>query len=73
MHLQTSNYSVNFETIKGLVICEVLRSGGVLLAELCVKVYLKTSHFAEKGESQVFKRRQVDHVLPYRVLPSAMS
>lgn len=70
MHLQTCNYSVNFEANKGLEICEVLRSGGVLLAEVCVEVQL--SHVAEKGESQVFKRRQVDHVLPYRVLPSAM-
>lgn len=46
MHLQTSNYSVNLETIKSLVICKVLRrsgggGGGALLAEVCVEVHLK--------------------------------
>lgn len=57
------------------MICEVLRKGGggVVLAELCVQRRVQLSYVAEKGESQVFKRRQVDHVLPYRVLPSAVS
>lgn len=58
MHLQASNYSVNSEKIKGLLICEVLRGGGVLLAQIYVKVHskcLQLPYIAEKGESQVFK------------------
>lgn len=39
---------------------------------MCSKKHAATSYISEEGESQVFKRRQVDHVLPYSVFPSAM-
>ncbi len=75
MCLQASNYSNNSGKIKGLMICSVGRRGAVLLTVIywwLLKKHVLLSYISEEGERHVFKWRQVNHILPDCVFPSAM-